>query len=115
MLLANIDEALVPKPKISGYLLADDHPAGRSKAVFFNSLGFRKDQPAVLISALLQHAAGNEVSSALKTRFGAKCLIDGRISGPTGAAALIRSVWFVERGECRPRFVTAYPLIGVQK
>ena len=82
MHLPNIDEALVPEPKISGYLLADDHPAGRSKAQFFNSLGFRKDQPAVLIRALLQHAASNEVSSVFQ-----------------------RS----------PRFITAYPLRGVQK
>ena len=78
-------------------------------------LGFRKDQPAVLISALLQQAASNEVSSASQTRFGAKYLIDGRISGPTGAAAVIRSVWFIESGEHSPRFITAYPLRGVQK
>jgi len=114
MQLPNIDGALVPEPKISGYLLADDHPAGRSKAQFFNSLGFRKDQPAVLIRALLQHAASNEVSSASQTHFGAKYLIGGRISGPTGAAAIIRSVWFVENGERSPRFITAYPLRGVQ-
>ena len=92
MYFPHIDEAHVPGSKISDYLLADDHPAGRSKALFFNSQGFRKDQPAVLIRALLQHAAGNEVSSALQTHFGAKYLIDGRISGPTGTAALIRGV-----------------------
>lgn len=114
MHLPNIDGALVPEPKISGYLLADDHPAGRSKAQFFMSLGFRKDQPAVLIRALLQHAASNEVSSASQTRFGAKYLIEGRISGPTGVATEIRSVWFVENGERSPRFITAYPLRGMQ-
>jgi len=27
-----------------------------------------------------------------------------------GAVAGIRSVWFIEAGERRPRFVTAYPL-----
>jgi hypothetical protein len=115
MHLPNIDGALVPEPKISGYLLADDHPAGRSKAVFFNSLGFRKDQPAVIIRALLQQAASNEVSSVSQTRFGAKYLIDGRISGSTGTAVLIRSVWFIEDGERSPRFIAAYPLRGVQK
>ena len=81
--------------------LADDHPTGRSKAVFFS------------IRALLQHAASSEVSSVSQTRFGAKYLIDGRISGPTGTAVLIRSVWFIESGERSPRFITAYPLRGV--
>jgi hypothetical protein len=115
MHLPHIDEAFVPEPKISGYLLADDHPTGRSKALFFSSLGYRRDRPAVLVSALLQHAADNEVSSVAPTPFGVKYLIDGRISGPTGTAVLIRSIWFIERGERRPRFVTAYPLRGVQK
>jgi hypothetical protein len=115
MHLPHVDEAHVPEPKISDYLLADDHPFGRSKALFFSNLGFRRDQPAVLRRALLQHAAANEVSSFQQTSFGAKYLIDGRISGPTGSTAAIRSIWFVEAGERSPRFITAYPLRGVQK
>ena len=55
------------------------------------------------------------VSSVQQTPFGAKYLIEGRISGPTGTAAAIRSIWFIETGERRPRFVTAYPLRGTQK
>jgi len=115
MHLPNIDEAHVPESKIAGYLLSDDHPSGRSKAQFFNNLGFRKNQPAALRRALLQHAAGNEVSSVKRTSFGHKYLIDGSISGPTGIVATIRSVWFIEVGEHSPRLITAYPLRGVQK
>ena len=88
MHLPNIDEAYVPEPKLSGYLLAADHPSGRSKALFFNDLGFRKDQPDVLRRALLQYAADNAVSSVQLTHFGTKYLIEGRISGPTGTAAI---------------------------
>jgi hypothetical protein len=115
MHLPNIEHAYVPETKLSGYLLAADHASGRSKARFLNTLGFRPDQPDVLRRALLQHAADNAVSSIQFTPFGAKYLIEGRISGPTGAAAAIRSVWFVETGEFVPRFVTAYPLRGTQK
>ena len=57
----------------------------------------------------------NAVSSVQQTPFGAKYLIEGRISGPAGTAAAIRSIWFIETGERRPRFVTAYPLRGTQK
>jgi hypothetical protein len=115
MQLPHIDEAHIPEPKISGYLLAVDHPSGRGKALFFGSLGFRADRPTDLRHALLQHAANNAVSSVEQTTFGAKYLIEGRISGPTGTAAVIRSVWFVEAGERKPRFITAYPLRGAQK
>lgn len=115
MRLPHIDEAHVPEPKLAGYLLAADHSSGRSKALFFNNLGFRTDQPDVLRRALLQLAADNAVSSVQRTPFGAKYLIEGRISGPTGTSAAIRSVWFVESGERSPRFVTAYPLRGTQK
>jgi hypothetical protein len=115
MQLPQIDEAYVPEAKLSDYLLAADRPSGRSKALFFNSLGFRKEQPEVLRRALLQHATSNAVSSVVQTSFGVKYLVDGRISGPTGTAAAIRSVWFVENGERSPRFVTAYPLRGTQQ
>ena len=115
MRLPHIDEAYIPETKLSGYLLAADHASGRSKAVFLNNLGFRREQPDVLRRALLQHAADNAVSSIQQTHFGAKYLIEGRIFGPTGTAAVIRSVWFVEIGERSSRFVTAYPLRGTQK
>jgi uncharacterized membrane protein YhaH (DUF805 family) len=69
----------------------------------------------VLIRALLQRAEGSEVSSVKQTPFGARYLVDGRISGPTGSAALIRNVWFVENDERSPRVFTAYLLRGVQK
>ena len=38
MQLPHLDEAHVSESKISGYLLADDHASGRSKALFFNNL-----------------------------------------------------------------------------
>jgi hypothetical protein len=113
--LPYIEEAFVPEPKLSGYLLAIDHAFGRSKALFLNSLGFRMGHPDVLRRALLQHAADNAVSSVQSTPFGVKYLIEGRFSGPTGTSAVIRSVWFVETGERSPRFVTAYPIRGTQK
>ncbi len=115
MHLPHIDEAHIPESKISGYLLAIHHPSGRGKALFFNGLGFRADQPTDLRHALLQHAADNAVSSVERTTFGAKYPIEGRISGPTGISATIRSVWFVESGERKPRFITAYPLRGAQR
>jgi len=114
MYLPHVDEAIVPERKISHYLLAVDHPTGRNKARFFRGLGFRQERPDILRRALLQHAASDAVSSIQQTHFGAKYLVDGRIRGPAGDTATIRSVWFVETGERSPRF-TAYPLRGLQR
>ena len=114
MYLPNAGEAHVAESKITGYLLAIDHPTGRGKAVTCRALGFQSDQPVDLKNALLQHAAINAVSSVQRKSFGAKYLIDGRIVGPTGDTARIRSVWFIGNGEHIPRLITAYPLRGVE-
>jgi hypothetical protein len=115
MQLPHVDEAQVPDEKVLGYLLSPDHPSGRSKASFFSALGFRREQPADLRQALLQHAATDTVSSVRLTQFGAKYVVDGQIRGPAGTSARIRSVWFVETNEIRPRLITAYPFRGVRK
>ena len=113
MPLPNLHAAEVPEAKLSGYLLSFDHPAGRGKARFFTELGFRADAPQVLRLALLQHAATNEVSSVQRGPFGSKYLIDGRVYGPAGRSANIRSVWFTETGRSNARLITAYPLRGM--
>jgi hypothetical protein len=112
--LPNLDFAKIPERKISGYLLAVDHPTVRAKARLFIGLGFRSDQPSRLRTALLQHAADNEVGSIQLTVFGAKYLIDGCIVGPMGTSAHLRSLWFIEAGQRGPRLITAHPLRGVQ-
>jgi hypothetical protein len=47
-----------------------------------------------------------------ETSFGIKYVIEGPLTTPDGRAPIVRSVWFVETGRDRPRFITAYPLIG---
>ena len=109
MQLPDLNAAVVPDQKISGYLLAPDHPTGSAKARFFHGLGFRLEQPDRLRQALLQHAS-LEVSSVQATRFGVKYVIEGPIMGPSARVATIRSIWFVEAGDRVPRFTTAYPV-----
>lgn len=112
MKLPGIESACITEAKLSGYLLSLEHPSGRDKARFFISLGFHPRSPDVLRLALLQHAASHAVSSVQRTLFGTKYVVDGDIRGPAGDAARIRSIWFVEPGDVRPRLVTAYPLRG---
>ena len=110
MKLPNHQTAVVPKAKITDYLLSVEHRDGRGKALFFTRFGFSMGDWQVLAAALLEHAAGHEVVRAEQTSFGVRYIIEGSIQAPDGRTPLIRTVWFLETGDEVPRFVTAYPL-----
>ncbi len=110
MKLPNRANAIVPESKIAGYLLAEDHSYGRHKAAFFSRFGFSLAQPGQLVSALIKHAADNEVAKVEDSPFGCRYVIQGMLQAPDGRNPLIRSVWFLEADEETPRFVTAYPV-----
>src|SRR5262245_37672420 len=52
------------------------------------------------------HSEGPET---LESPHGTKYTLDGRIESPSGGAAMIRTIWIVDRGQDAPRLVTAYP------
>ena len=106
--MPNAEAAEVADEKIVGYLLAEDHPGGRSKARFLKSLGFGEDEPQLLRDALLRIARDGQVVDELRSRFGTKHVVDGYLQGP-GGSAWVRTVWIVDQGTTAPRLVTAYP------
>jgi len=110
MKLPNLERAIVRAEKVSDYLLSTTHPAGRHKARFFGLFGFSRFAPEILIQALVAHAGSNEVSAAVRTKFGTRYTIDGSLNSPDGRGPRLRVIWFVESGADIPTFVTAYPL-----
>ena len=112
MRLPQIEYAFVDERKVRDYLLAVNHPSGKGKARFFNSLGFQQNLASELQNALLGHAANNDIKSVMETQFGSKYVIEGSLAAPGGQFVQIRAIWFLERGATVPRFVTAYPLRG---
>ncbi len=112
MKLPNVESAVVPEAKITGYLLSTTHRDGRHKAVFFRSFGFAVGDWQALAAALLRHAEEHEVARAEKTPFGTRYVVEGTIGTPSGRTPSMRSVWFVDNDQDAPRFVTAYPLEG---
>lgn len=108
--LPNYQQAQVPQPKITSYLLAINHSDGRGKALFFTAHGFSLDNWQVLAVALCRHAADQDLAAEEASPFGMRYIIEGIISTPDGRNPHIRSIWFIETGEETPRFVTAYPL-----
>lgn len=110
MKLPSIDRAIISQEKIVEYLLSFKHRDGRSKAEFFTKLGFAKETWQDFAKALLKHADANKVVRIEESPFGARYIIEGKLVGPSGKTANIRSVWFIETGKHLPRFVTSYPL-----
>jgi hypothetical protein len=107
--LPDADRAIVEERKVTGYLLAQYHPTGQSKARFFSVCGYSSEAWLNLAAALVQHARVNEIAREQETQFGTKYVIDGPFIALDGAQHNVRSVWFIEHGEQRPRLVTAYP------
>lgn len=110
MRLPNAENAWVDQSKLSGYLLSEAHPVGRSKARFFRGVGFHEENVATLEQALLEIARTEEVAATITSAHGVKYVIDGSVVAPSGRGVRLRTVWIVDAGRDRPRFVTAYPL-----
>ena len=102
----------IPDSKLSGYLLSNTHPAGRPKAEFLIAAGFSAARPDDLANALREHATKRPVDTVTVTRFGTKYVIEGPVQTPNCGQVSLRSVWFLEKGQTRVRFVTAYPVQG---
>lgn len=56
----------------------------------------------------------HQVQAVYATAFGTKYIIDGRIAGPSGARAGVRTVWITET-DLAPRLVTAYPTGAIER
>jgi hypothetical protein len=107
--------ATIDRRKITDYLLARSHPAGRAKATFFGGFGFAPAAWHRLRDALLDHASSAPVIATADTSFGKKYVLEGPLTAPDGRYPRVRAVWFIENGEVAPRFVTAYPAPGAER
>jgi hypothetical protein len=101
-------EAIVGQDKLTNYLLNMQHPHGKSKAAFFERLGFDLLRPDVLRAALLQIAITTDMTET-KTEYGVKYIGTGIILSPTGREAAVSTVWILQNGEPPPLLVTAFP------
>ncbi|MEE9493353.1 MAG: hypothetical protein V3W04_08260 [Gammaproteobacteria bacterium] len=103
MKLSNIEEAIISQEKIQGYLLSHSHPIGKFKAVIYSQKNWRKYQSDI------KEQLGKTVLEKEVTEYGKKYEIRGKMTGPSGRAVLMITVWIVLKGEDFPRFITAYP------
>ncbi len=109
MKLPNAENALVEREKIMEYLLNAAHPDNGGKAKFFEGAGFQRDKWETLAAAFRKLAREAEVTQSLESPQGQKYIIGGKIESPSGRAAMVQTIWIVDRGVDTPRLVTAYP------
>jgi hypothetical protein len=99
----------VPAAKLVDYLLSSTHPVGKSKAQFFAAFGFDAANAADLEQQFITIAQTEDVYKTMSSPHGEKYVVQGILQAADGRQARIETVWIVEPGEHRPRFVTAYP------
>jgi hypothetical protein len=109
MPIPDFERALIPREKITGYLLSLSHPVGRAKAKFFRAHGYSDYNTQVLAEALRRIAAEGQIVEQERTDYGTKYVVEGAILTPRETTIVVRTVWFVEHEGGAPRFVTAYP------
>lgn len=109
MKLPNNENAYIPSSKLKGYLLSETHAAGRSKAKFLRAFGFNDANIELLERGLFTIAQTQEVNDVVDSPHGTKYVIDGSLQTPVGTTIRLRTVWIIDKGLDRPRFVTAIP------
>ena len=75
------------------------------------TVGVQREAGAV-VTHLPGDVAGileNRVVDREVTELGTKYVVEGPLVSPEGRNPGVRSVWVIDPGEQRPRFVTAYP------
>lgn len=109
MKVPNNDRASIPIEKIRDYLLSNSHPIGKSKAVFFNKIGYNLEKIDLLSKELNRIILENEVYKEISTRYGNKYLVKGNIGLAFKKTIPVVTIWIIEKEDSVPRFVTAYP------
>ncbi len=110
MKLSNRERAYIPPLKIKAYLLSETHSVGKSKARLLRSMGFDESNADFLKQGLLSIAQAEEIKETISSLHGVKYVIEGEIKTPSGGSIRMRTVWIIDKGHYRPRFVTAYPV-----
>ena len=109
MKLPNRKNVIIPKEKLTDYVLSDTHATGKFKARYFRSLGFNESNVELFENAV-KKIAEQPIKETLKSPFGMKYVIDGEIKTPSDEVIRLRTVWIIEKGQNSPRFITIYPV-----
>jgi hypothetical protein len=109
MKVPDCDNAYIPVAKIKEYLLSKTHPIGKTKAHFFNQVGYTLQNRNLLINDIHTIIKENSAARIIETEFGTKYIVKGAVGERFGKRQFIVTVWIIEESKTFPRFITAYP------
>jgi hypothetical protein len=107
MPIPHAENAKEEEAKARDNLLNIAHPDGGSKAVWFQSIGYKKEEWKTLAKDLVAIAKECHHFETEETTFGTKYRAEGRVGCPGHHPGKVLTVWIAE--EEPPRLVTAYP------
>ena len=107
--LPDCEKARINDNKLYKYLLNSNHPDGKSKARFYERIGYTSDKGEQLRAELLRLACSGLVDKEMPIRVGSKYVVIGSINAPNGKTYPLLTVWAVEPPDNEPRLITAYP------
>ena len=108
MSIPDAENAIATRDKVHGYLLNVNHPGGGSKAIWFQSLGYERENWQLLADDLLRIARTSDKYDTQRSPHGVKYKASGTVGRPGYRPGHVLTVWIVEPDES-PRLVTAYP------
>lgn len=107
--LPNCGKANITDAKLYRHLLNPSHPDGKSKARFFELIGYTATNGEQLRADLLRLACSGIVTKEMPNSDGSKFVVVGPVDAPNGKAYDLLTVWAVEPPDYEPRLITAYP------
>ena len=78
MMLPRAEHAIVDATKLRDYLLSHEHPVGRFKAAFFETLGYAQGDWKLLHTDLLDLCRRSEATAGRPSEFGQKYEVRGK-------------------------------------
>lgn len=108
MAFPDAEKSIVTKEKLCDYLLNPAHPVGGTKAAWFASVGYTRQNWEELRDDLLTIATSCENFIAKPFPYGVKYETVGEIGTDDRRPGAVVAVWIVEENS-PPRLVTAYP------
>lgn len=110
MKLPHAKNVVIAQEKLVNYILSEAHPTGKFKAKIFRKIGFDKSKVNAFKKELKQIVVSEEIVEEIASEYGTKYIIDGQIKGFKEKTIKVRTIWIIERGEIKPRFITLYPV-----
>ncbi|ADK16184.1 hypothetical protein WX45_01786 [Clostridium ljungdahlii DSM 13528] len=108
-LLPNIDNAIVPEPKIKDYALNMNHPTGKDKAIAFDkALGYNQENADDLIRNIKENIENYKAIYKDETQYGKRYEVIMNLEGPNGKTANVLTAWIIKNGDDFPSLTSVY-------